>query len=198
MTTAKNLKGTRTERNLVIAYMAESSAYTRYTFYALQADKENYYPIGVIFNETAANELRHSKIFFKYLQGGSVQVPVDVDAGVIGTTEENLATAAREEEFEGVKLYTDAAAIADEEGFPEIAAHFRAIASIEDTHRRRFLRYLKQVKDGTVWKRDHEITWKCLVCGYEYKGTTPPVDKCPACDHPYQHYMAMDDAEALQ
>ena len=85
MTKAKDLKGTRTEKNLVTAYMAESAAYTRYTFYAQQADKENYFPIGVIFNETAANELRHAKIYFKYLQGGSVQVPLDVDAGVIGT-----------------------------------------------------------------------------------------------------------------
>ena len=197
MTKAKDLKGTRTEKNLVTAYMAESAAYTRYTFYAQQADKENYFPIGVIFNETAANELRHAKIYFKYLQGGSVQVPLDVDAGVIGTTEENLETAAREEEFEGVKLYTDAAKVADEEGFSDIAAHFRAIAEIEESHRRRFLHYLKQVKDGTVWKRDHEITWKCLVCGYEYKGTTPP-QKCPACHHPYQHYMATDYIDALQ
>ena len=107
-TTAKDIKGTRTERNLVTAYMAESAAYTRYTFYASQADKENYFPIGEIFRETAANELRHGKVFFKFLQGGSVQVPLDVDAGVIGTTAENLETAAREEEFEGVKLYTDA------------------------------------------------------------------------------------------
>ena len=132
-TTAKDIKGTRTERNLVTAYMAESAAYTRYTFYASQADKENYFPIGEIFRETAANELRHGKVFFKFLQGGSVQVPLDVDAGVIGTTAENLETAAREEEFEGVKLYTDAAKVADEEGFAEIASHFRAIAAASST-----------------------------------------------------------------
>lgn len=191
MTTAKDIQGTRTERNLVTAYMAESAAYTRYTFYASQADKENYFPIGEIFRDTAANELRHGKTFFKYLQGGSVQVPLDVDAGVIGTTAENLATAIREEEYEGVKLYTAAAKVADEEGFNEIASHFRAIAAIEESHRRRFLHYLRQVKDGTVWKRDHDIIWKCLVCGYLYKGMTPP-DECPACDHPYQHYMALD------
>lgn len=196
-TTAKDIKGTRTERNLVTAYMAESAAYTRYTFYASQADKENYFPIGEIFRETAANELRHGKVFFKFLQGGSVQVPLDVDAGVVGTTAENLETAAREEEFEGVKLYTDAAKVADEEGFAEIASHFRAIATIEASHRRRFLHYLRQVKDGTVWKRDHDIIWKCLVCGYQYKGMTPP-DDCPACDHPYQHYMAMDYTEAFE
>lgn len=190
----KSIKGTQTEKNLVIAYLAESSAYTRYTFYAQQATKERYFPVAEIFNETAANELRHGKVFFKFLEGGSVEVPMKADAGVIGDTASNLATAAEEEYNEGVKLYTDAAATADAEGFPEIAEHFRAIATIEEHHRRRFERYLKQVKDGTVWKRDHEIRWKCLVCGYIHVGTTPP-DTCPGCDHPYQHYMALDEAD---
>lgn len=196
-TQPKDIKGTRTEKNLAIAYMAESAAYSRYTFYAGQAEKENYFPIQKVFEETAANELRHAKIYFKYLQGGSFPIQIGVDAGVIGTTAENLATAAREEEFEGVKLYTEAAAVAEEEGFDDIASHFRAIATIEEHHRRRFLHYLKQVKEGTVWKRDHEIIWKCLVCGYEYKGTEPPVT-CPACDHPREHYMAMDYVEGLE
>ncbi|MDE6383648.1 MAG: rubrerythrin family protein [Paramuribaculum sp.] len=190
----KSIKGTQTEKNLVIAYLAESSAYTRYTFYAQQATKESYYPIAEIFNETAANELHHGKVFFKFLEGGSVEVPVTADAGVIGDTASNLATAIEEETNEGVKLYTEAADTADAEGFPEIAAHFRAIATVEDHHRRRFERYLKQVQDGTVWKRDHAIRWKCLVCGYIHEGTTPPVS-CPGCDHPYQHYMALDEAD---
>ncbi len=171
--------------------MAESAAYSRYTFYATQANKESYFPIEEVFTETAANELRHAKVFFKFLQGGSVEVPLDVDAGVIGTTAENLATAIHEEEVEGVEMYTNAAKVAEEEGFADIAEHFRSIAEIEESHRKRFVHYLEQVKAGTVWKRDHEITWKCLVCGYEYKGKTPP-EECPACDHPYQHYMGMD------
>lgn len=190
----KSIKGTRTEKNLVTAYMAESSAYTRYTFYAQQANKESYFPIEKIFTETAANELHHAKVFFKFLEGGSVEVPMAVDAGVIGTTESNLETAAREELYEGVKLYTDAAKVADEEGFPQIAAHFRAIATVEEHHRRRFERYLKQVKEGTVWKRENPIRWQCLVCGYIHVGTTPPT-VCPGCDHPYQHYMALDEAD---
>ncbi|MDE5800685.1 MAG: rubrerythrin family protein [Paramuribaculum sp.] len=190
----KSIKGTQTEKNLVIAYLAESSAYTRYTFYAQQATKESYFPVAEIFNETAANELHHGKVFFKFLEGGSVEVPVTADAGVIGDTASNLATAIEEETNEGVKLYTEAAATAAAEGFPEIAAHFRAIATVEDHHRRRFERYLKQVQDGTVWKRDHVIRWKCLVCGYIHEGTTPPVT-CPGCDHPYQHYMALDEAD---
>ncbi len=194
MAKTKSIKGTKTEQNLVIAYMAESAAYSRYTYYAAQAEKEKYFPIQKIFTETAANELRHGKVFFKFLQGGSVEVPMAVDAGVIGTTAENLATAAHEELVEGVEMYTEAAKVADKEGFPEIAGHFRAIAEIEDHHRRRFERYLKQVEDGTVWKRKKPVKWQCLVCGYIYEGTEPPAE-CPACDHPYQHYMALDDPD---
>lgn len=192
MAKTKSIKGTKTEQNLVIAYMAESAAYSRYTYYAAQAEKEKYFPIQKIFTETAANELRHGKVFFKFLQGGSVEVPMAVDAGVIGTTAENLATAAHEELVEGVEMYTEAAKVADKEGFPEIAGHFRTIAEIEDHHRRRFERYLKQVEDGTVWKRKKPVKWQCLVCGYIYEGTEPPAE-CPACDHPYQHYMALDE-----
>lgn len=194
MAKTKSIKGTKTEQNLVIAYMAESAAYSRYTYYAAQAEKEKYFPIQKIFTEAAANELRHGKVFFKFLQGGSVEVPMAVDAGVIGTTAENLATAAHEELVEGVEMYTEAAKVADKEGFPEIAGHFRAIAEIEDHHRRRFERYLKQVEDGTVWKRKKPVKWQCLVCGYIYEGTEPPAE-CPACDHPYQHYMALDDPD---
>ena len=113
----KSIKGTKTEQNLVIAYMAESSAYTRYTYYAQQADKENYYPIGEIFRQTAANELHHSKVYFKFLEGGNLAVNLGVDAGVIGDTASNLATAAAEEMQEGVDLYTKAA---------YILRHFRA------------------------------------------------------------------------
>lgn len=194
MATTKSIKGTQTEKNLVIAYAAESMAYSRYTFYAAQADKENYFPIGEIFRETASNELRHAKVFFKFLEGGSVEVNVAVDAGIIGDTASNLATAMKEEETEGVELYTNAAKVAEKEGFPEIASHFRAIASIEQHHHDRFARYLKQVQDGTVWKRDKPVTWRCLVCGYTFVGTEPPA-VCPACDHPREHYMAIDEED---
>lgn len=189
--TKKSIKGTKTEINLANSYLAESQAYARYTFYAEQADKEEYFPIGEVFRETAANELRHAKVYFKFLEGGSLETTLPVDTGIIGTTAENLAISIREEREEGVDFYINAALVADNEGFPEIAEHFRAIATIEETHMKRFEAYLKQVTDGTVWKRDTPITWRCLVCGYEYKGTQPP-EECPACDHPYQHYMAMD------
>jgi len=190
-TTKKSVKGTRTERNLVCAYLSESQAYARYTYYAKQADKEEYFPIGEAFRETADNELHHSKVFFKLLEGGVVEVPMTVDAGVIGTTAENLAIAIREEREEGTAFYLKAAKTADEEGFGEIAEHFRSIASVEKLHMKRFEKYLKQVNAGTVWKREKPVTWQCLVCGYEHRGTEPP-EECPACDHPREHYMAKD------
>lgn len=194
MDTKRSIKGTQTEKNLVAAYMSESAAYTRYTYYAKQANKERYFPIEKIFKETADNEMQHSKTYFKYLEGGKVPCGLMVDAGVIGDTASNLATAISEEEIEGVEQYQAAAKVADEEGFHEIAEHFRAIAEVEMHHKARFERYLAQVKAGTVWKRDKPIKWRCLVCGYTYEGTEPPV-KCPACDHPREHYMALDMEE---
>ncbi|MCC8175694.1 MAG: rubrerythrin family protein [Bacteroidales bacterium] len=191
MGTTKSLHGTATERAIVDAYMSESAAYTRYTFYAQQADKELYYPVGQIFRDTADNELHHSKVFFRMLQGGTAPCQLTVDAGIIGDTASNLETAAHEELTEGVEQYTQAAATARSEGFDDIAAHFEAIAKIENHHRERFLKLLGMVKAGTLWKRETPIEWQCLVCGYVYTGLTPP-EVCPACDHPYQHYMPKD------
>lgn len=191
MADKKDIRGTKTEANVLTAYLAESAAYSRYTFYAKQADKENYFPIGQIFRETADNELHHAKVYFKFLQGGQVTVPITADSCVIGTTAENLETAMNEEKTEGVEQYLEFAKVAKAEGFDEIAEHFTAIADVERRHQVRFKRYLEQVKAGTVWKREKPIKWQCLVCGYVYEGTTPP-DVCPACDHPYQHYIALD------
>lgn len=189
--TMKSIKGTKTEKNLVTSYLAESTAYSRYTFYAAQANKENYFPVERVFTDTAANELRHAKVFFKYLEGGQVEVDMTVDAGIIGTTVQNLEIAANEEQHEGVDAYIAFAKDADDEGFPEIAAHFRAIADIEARHEKRFRKLIDQINNGTVWKREQPIEWQCMVCGYTYYGTEPPA-KCPACDHPYQHYMPLD------
>lgn len=194
MAKSKSIKGTQTERNLVVAYLSESSAYTRYMFYATQADKENLFPIGEIFRQTAENEFRHGKVFFKFLEGGNVSVDMPVDAGVIGDTAKNLEIAITEEKNEGVRQYLESAKVAEEEGFHEIAEHFRAIANVEGHHCKRFEHYLKQVKAGAVWKRDHKIKWKCLVCGYIHEGVEPPKE-CPACDHPQEHYMALDYSE---
>lgn len=191
MSETKSIKGTKTEQNLVNAYMDETQAYARYTFYSKIADKELYFPIGQVFRETADNELHHAKVFLGFLQNTEVQCTAGVDAGFLGDTASNLAIAIKEESESGYEFYNAAAKTAKEEGFDEIASHFTAIATIEKYHHDRFQKYLKQVQDGTVWKRDTPIEWQCLVCGYRYTGTTPPV-KCPGCDHPYQHYMALD------
>ena len=186
--TPKSLKGTRTEKCLANAYVAESTAYTRYVFFAKSAKKEEYYEFANIFQETADNELHHAKIFLKYLKEGAVLTdPISIDPGILKPTEECLKIAAQEEETEGVEEYTKAAAIAEEEGFEDIANHFRAIASIENHHKERFDLMRKQIETGTVWKSDKPIKWQCLVCGYIFEGVQPP-EVCPACDHPYQHY----------
>lgn len=190
---SKSVKGSKTEQNLIDAYMAETQAYARYTFYAKQADKEEYFPIGEAFRETADNELRHAKVFLKSL-GDVNEMAVcsgAVHAGFLGDTAANLVTAIEEEDAGGYQFYTESAKVARSEGFDEIADHFTAIAAVEKLHCKRFETYLRQVKDGTVWKREKPVRWRCLVCGYESVGTEPPRE-CPACDHPDRHYMALD------
>lgn len=189
--TTPSLKGTRTEQNLVNAFIAESQSYTRYTYYAGKAEKEGYFPIQKIFEDTAANELRHGKIYMNFLQGGNVPCNVSVDAVPVQDTVSNLEVAIYEESTEGYKVYLENAKVAEEEGFQEIADRFRAIAAIEEHHCRRFKKCLELIKSGTLWKREKPIKWQCLVCGYQFEGTEPP-KTCPACDHPYQHYMPLD------
>lgn len=195
-TETKSLKGTRTEQRLALAYISESTAYTRYIFYAKQANKEQLPAIAQIFQATANNELHHSKVYFKFLQGGKCTVDnITIDAGVIGTTAQNLATAISEEQQEGVEEYITSAKIAREEGFDTIAEHFEAIASVEKSHEERFRTYLERLNNGTVYKRDQPIDWQCLVCGYIYNGVTPP-ETCPACDHPSYYYVPVDEEVA--
>ncbi len=191
--TQKSIKGTKTEQNVAMAYVAESTAVTRYTFFAQSAQKESFFQVANIFNETAANELRHAKIFLQYLEDGvTLKHNVGIDAGILTPTVDNLGVAAMEEEKEGVKMYTKAAKVAEDEGFADIAEHFAAIASIENHHRDRFLTLQKRIQDGTMWKREQPIKWQCLVCGYIYEGVEPPA-KCQACQHPYQHFIPMAD-----
>ena len=185
----QSLKGTRTAQYLATAYVAESTAVTRYTYYAQQAQKENYFQYAGIFNETAANELHHGKIFLKYLvDGGVTGSTVGVDSGNLTDSVNNLRIAAGEEQREEVEFYTEAADVARSEGFDEIADRFLAIASVEAHHEARFRKMIERIENGTVWKRDKPVKWQCQVCGYIYEGLTPP-EKCPACYHPYQHFM---------
>lgn len=190
-----SIKGTQTEKNLCTAYLDESQSYTRYMYYAQAADKESYFPVGEIFRETANNEMHHAKVFLKMLENTEVTMPIGVDAGFLGTTVDNLKMAMKEESINGYEFYTAAAKTAREEGFAAIASHFDAIASVEKFHHDRFARFLGMIDNGTLWKREKPVTWKCMVCGYTFVGTEPPT-KCPGCDHPYQHYICMEDEYA--
>lgn len=191
--TKKSIKGTKTETNIVNSYLAESQAYARYTFYAGIADKEKYFPVGVIFREAADNELRHAKVFLKMLEDTEFNTKTSVDAGFLGNTVANLKTAMKEESVDGYEFYTACAKTAREEGFDDIARHFSAIATVEKVHYDKFQLMLDHIDNGTLWKREKPVTWKCLVCGFTKVGTVPP-EECPGCDHPYQHYVALEDS----
>ncbi len=183
----KNLKGTQTEKNLLASFAGESQARMRYTYFASKAKKEGYEQISAIFSETADNEKEHAKIFFKYLQGGDVEIKAAYPAGVIGTTEENLLAAAEGEKMEWGMLYPDFADTAEKEGFPEVARSFREIAKVESYHEGRYRKLLDNVKKKRVFKRDKVVKWKCSNCGYVHEGTGAP-KKCPACQHPQSYY----------
>ena len=183
----KSLKGTKTEKNLLASFAGESQARTRYTYFASKAKKEGYDQIVSIFSETADNEKEHAEIFFKYLEGGDVEIKASYPAGVIGTTEENLLAAAEGEKMEWSTIYPEFADIAEKEGFPEIARSFREIAKVESYHEHRYRKLLENVKDGQVFKKDKVVKWKCRNCGYVYEGTKAP-EKCPACKHPQSYY----------
>ncbi|MCL2416934.1 MAG: rubrerythrin family protein [Bacteroidales bacterium] len=182
------LKGTKTEKNLLKSFAGESQARTRYTFFASQAKKEGYEQIAAIFLETAEQEKAHAKTFFKLLEGGEVEITATFPAGVIGTTEENLKAAAHGEFEEWNDLYPAFAKIADEEGFPHIAAKFRAIATVEAAHEARYKALLDSVQTNTVFKKPEEVMWQCRECGYLHFGNTA-LSLCPSCDHPQAHYQ---------
>jgi len=190
----KSLKGTRTEKNLLAAFAGESQARNRYTFFASQAKKEGFEQIAAIFLETADNEKEHAKRFFKFLEGGNVEITASFPAGIIGTTKDNLKAAAAGENEEHTKLYPEFAAIAKEEGFPAIAAAFRSIAVVEKHHEARYLRLLKKVEEGNVFKREKVVRWKCRNCGYIHEGKNPPV-KCPACEHPESYFEVLEEED---
>lgn len=183
----KHLKGTRTEKNLLTAFAGESQARNRYTYFASQARKEGYEQICGIFLETADNEKEHAKRLFKFLQGGEVEISAAFPAGVIGETKDNLRAAAAGENYEHTTMYPEFARVAEEEGFPEIAAVFRAIAVAERQHERRYLGLLENLERGRVFRRDAVVRWKCRNCGYIHEGTEAP-QECPACAHPRAYF----------
>ncbi len=183
----KSVKGTKTEKNLLASFAGESQARNRYTYFASAAKKEGYEQISAIFLETADNEKEHAKRFFKYLEGGEAQITASYPAGIIGTTIQNLEEAAAGENMEWTKLYKEAAEIADQEGFPEIADQFREIAEVEAEHEKRYRKLLANVKTSTVFKKDKPVKWHCRNCGYVHEGSEAPKE-CPACKHPQAYY----------
>ena len=186
----KSVKGTRTEQNLLKSFAGESQARSRYTFFASVAKKEGYEQISGVFMETAEQEKEHAKRFFKFLEGGMVEITASYPAGKIGTTMENLAAAAAGENEEWSEMYPEFAAIAEEEGFPAIAAVFRNVATVEEQHEIRYRKLLAHVEAGDVFSRDEEIFWQCRNCGYVHKGKTAP-ESCPACAHPQAFFEPM-------
>lgn len=182
-----SIKGTETEKNLLMAFAGESQARNRYNYYAGVAKKEGYVQIADIFAETADQEKEHAKRFFKFLEGGELEVTATFPAGAIGTTVENLRAAATGEHEEWSEMYPAFAAKAREEGFNAIATVFEKIAIAEKNHENRYRVLLQNVEEGTVFKRHEKVVWRCRNCGYLHEGEEAP-GMCPACAHPQAHF----------
>ena len=186
------LKGAKTEKNLLTAFAGESQARNRYTYFASQAKKEGYEQIAFIFEETANQEKEHAKRLFKFLEGGEVEISASFPAGVIGTTLENLKAAAAGENHEHTQMYPSFAKVAREEGFDAIAAVFEAIAVAEKQHEKRYNDLAANIEAGRVFKRDEEVVWRCRNCGYIHVGTEAP-ESCPACAHPQAYFELLGE-----
>ena len=184
------LKGSKTEKNLLASFAGESQARNRYTYFASVARKAGFEQISALFLETADNEKEHAKRFFKFLEGGELEITASYPAGVIGDTAGNLEAAADGENLEWTKLYKDAEEVARGEGFNEIADVFKEIAEVEEQHEIRYRKLLKNVKEGKLFKKDTVVKWKCRNCGYVHEGKEAP-EKCPACYHPQSYFEVL-------
>jgi rubrerythrin len=181
------LKGSRTEKNLISAFAGESQARNRYTYFSSKARKEGFRQIAEIFEETANQEREHAKRLFKFMPGGEVEITGTFPSGTIGDTVENLKASTGGENHEWMEMYPSFAKVAREEGFEEIAEVFESIAVAEKEHERRYLKLAENIKNGKVFSRDESIAWRCMNCGYVHEGTEAP-DNCPACAHPQAHF----------
>ena len=186
------IKGTETEKNLLKAFAGESQARNRYTYFASVARKEGLVQISDIFMETAAQEKEHAKRFFKFLEGGCVEVTATFPAGVIATTAENLESAASGEREEWAELYPAFAEKAREEGFKQVAAVFDMISIAEKQHEKRYRDLLNNLNAGKVFKKDGKVTWRCRNCGFIHEAEEAP-RMCPACDHPQAHFEVLGE-----
>jgi rubrerythrin len=188
----QSVKGTQTEKNLLIAFSGESQARNRYTFFASKAKKEGLMQISEIFLETANQEKEHAEQFFKYLEGGDLEITSSFPAGVIGTTFDNLLSAAQGEEYEWSVMYPAFAKMAKEEGFDDIAKKFEAIIIAEKQHDRRYKALAKNIEEGRVFKRNDTVTWRCRNCGYLHEAKQAP-SVCPACKHPQAYFELLGE-----
>jgi rubrerythrin len=184
---AKNIRGSQTEKNLLKAFAGESQARNRYTFFAAAARKEGLVQISHIFEETANQEKEHAKRFFKFLDGGDLEITETFPAGKIGTTMENLLAAAEGEEHEWTEMYPACAKVAREEGFDAVADAFEAIAIAEKQHGKRYRDLAENLQAGKVFKREGKVVWRCRNCGYLHEGDEAP-ERCPACIHAQAHF----------
>lgn len=186
----KSLKGTKTAINLMKSFAGESQANMRYTYYAKEARKEKLIQIANIFEETAQNEAEHAKRFFKFMNKDLKDECLEITASFpvhLGKTETNLVSAAAGENEEHSELYPAFANIAEEEGFDEIAKVYREIAEVEEAHEKRFLKLHENIENGTVFKKEEVVLWKCNNCGYIHEGISAP-EICPACAHPQGYF----------
>jgi rubrerythrin len=179
--------GSQTEKNLMLAFAGESQARNRYTFFASQARNDGYMQIAAIFEETANQEKEHAKRFFKYLQGGEVQIQCSYPAGIVGATAENLLAAADGEHHEWSELYPGFAAVAREEGFNAIGIMFEKISVAEKQHEQRYRGLLENLQNNRVFKRNQPVKWRCMNCGYIHESLEAPA-ACPACVHPQAYF----------
>ncbi len=187
-----SVQGTETEKNLLKSFAGESQARNRYTYFASIAKKQGFVQISHVFEETAAQEKEHAKRFFKFLEGGALEITATYPAGMLGTTAENLLAAANGEEEEYSELYPAFAAVARKEGFVEIAAAWDAISVAEQQHEKRYRDLLANIESGEVFKRKKPVTWRCRNCGYIHTDDEA-VEICPACSHPQAHFELLGE-----
>ncbi len=188
----KSIKGTRTEKNLLKSFAGESQAKNRYTFFAKQAQKEGFEQIAAFFMETAINEEQHAKVFFRFLEGGPVEITATYPAGIIGTTAQNLKAAAEGEHEEWSELYPEFGKIATEEGFPKVATAFKMIAQVEEHHEKRYLKLLSNMERNKVFEKEEKTYWVCRKCGYVHYGLKALLN-CPACQHPMGYFEVLQE-----
>lgn len=186
----KSIKGTQTEKNLLLAFAGESQARNRYTYFSKQAKKEGYEQIAAFFAETAEQELSHAKQFFKFLDGGEAEVTTTLSGVALGTTHGNLHAAAEGELDEWSSLYPAFSQTAAQEGFTAISVAFKVIAKAEKVHEKRFRKLLERLENNTTFERGEQVNWYCRKCGYVHKGKKPPKN-CPACHHPQGYFEEM-------